>query len=244
MMKNKIRKIILIICVCVFGYSAYQLGTILYNYYQIDKETTELVETYTQEDKQDNDPLHRSIDFVELLKLNEDVVGWIYVPGTTIDEAVLKGENNDTYLRTDIFRKHNTAGAIFIDEINHGDFLDQNTIIYGHNMFNDTRFTQVKNFMNKDFFDENQYVYLYLPDGSINVYHIYAATIIDAYSDLYYRDIDYGQYTQAMMQDAKQTREVNEEEAPLIMLSTCVKVNDDNRYVVSARLENIVNKHE
>ena len=36
-MKEKIRKVILVISVCVFVFSAFQLGKIFYDYYMIEK---------------------------------------------------------------------------------------------------------------------------------------------------------------------------------------------------------------
>lgn len=133
-MKEKIRKVILVISVCVFVFSAFQLGKIFYDYYMIEKETNDIVDSYVEEPQEDKDPLHRVIHFKELQKTNSDVIGWLYIPDTKIDEPILKGNNNDSYLYTDIYKKSNKAGAIFIDEINEKDFKDDNTIIYGHNM--------------------------------------------------------------------------------------------------------------
>lgn len=242
-MKEKIRKLILFICVCVFLYSAFQLGKIFYDYYMIEKETTNLVENYVQENNEEEekeDPLRRIVNFDSLWKVNKDVIGWVYIPDTKIDEPILKGANNDTYLRTDINGKYNIAGTIFIDEINSKDFNDENTIIYGHNMKNGSRFNHLKKFVDKEFFDEHPNVYIYMPDGSVQVYRIYVSRILNAYSDLYQKNIDYKTYTDSIQKSAKQTREIPEEEAPLIMLSTCVAVDNDNRYIISARLEETI----
>ena len=45
-MKEKIRKVILVISVCVFVFSAFQLGKIFYDYYMIEKETNDIVDIY------------------------------------------------------------------------------------------------------------------------------------------------------------------------------------------------------
>ena len=39
------------------------------------------------------------IDFDALKKESDDIVGWIYVPGTRINYVVAQGETNNTYLR-------------------------------------------------------------------------------------------------------------------------------------------------
>ena len=50
------------------------------------------------------------IDFDALKKVNEDVVGWIYIPGTNINYVVVQGKTNDTYLRTLISGDYNANG--------------------------------------------------------------------------------------------------------------------------------------
>ena len=36
---------------------------------------------------------------VTYYELNDDTVGWLYVPGTTIDESVVQGDDNNVYLQ-------------------------------------------------------------------------------------------------------------------------------------------------
>lgn len=241
-MKEKLRKLLLIICVCVFAYSAFQLGTIFYNYYKTEKDSEELVNDYveevekdTQEDK--DDPLKRVVDFKSLQERNKDVIGWLYIPDTKIDEPILKGASNDTYLRTDIDKNAKTAGQVFIDEINSKDFSDDNTIIYGHNMKNGSRFHDLRYYVEKEFYDEHNLVYIYLPNQTVNIYKIYSASIINASSDFYQKGIKYTKYIQKAQTRAKQTSEVSDEQQPLILLSTCYAHNSENRYVVFARLD-------
>ena len=235
-MRKIIRRILLGICICVFLFSAFQLVKIFYNYYMIEKESTELITKYIEEPQEDkDDPLKRVINFEELQNINDDVIGWLYIPGTKIDEPILKGENNDTYLRTDLYMKANNAGNLFIDEINSRDFSDDNTIIYGHNMKNGSRFHDLRYFVEKDYFDEHQKIYIYLPDGSINVYQGVAAAIIDSRSDLYQKGIDYTEYISQVKSAASVYQNVSEEQVPMIMLSTCY-TGTENRYVVYRQL--------
>ena len=235
-MKKIIRRVLLVVCICDFLFSAFQLGKIFYNYYTIEKESTELVTKYIEEPQEDEDsPLKRVINFEELQKINSDVIGWLYIPDTKIDEPILKGENNDTYLRTDLYMKENSAGNLFIDEINSRDFSDDNTIIYGHNMKNGSRFHDLRYFVEKDYFNEHQNIYIYLPDGSINVYQAVASAIIDARSDLYQKGIDYPKYMNQVKSEASVYQNVSEEQIPMIMLSTCY-TGTENRYVVYGQL--------
>jgi len=241
-MKDKIRKVILVICVCIFAYSAIQLGMIFWDYHQIEKQSEELVSKYVEEPKvpeekeEKADPLKRVIDFKGLQEANANVIGWLYIPDTKIDEPIVKGATNDSYLYTDIYKKNNKAGAVFIDQINSRDFSDDNTIIYGHNMKNGSRFHDLRYFVEKDYFNEKPYAYIYLPDGSINVYDIFSSAIIPATDDLYRKGVDYQAFVEEIINVSSMTREVSKEASPIIMLSTCLNGTDD-RYVVFARLK-------
>ena len=255
-MKELIRKFLLVVCVCVFAYSAYQLTSIYLEYKGIEKDTENLVEefvgetvvdngvqnnqtqdTETKEEKPKIDPLKRVIKFDELLKKNSDVVGWIYIPNTKIDEPLLKGATNDTYLYTNINKKKSAAGAIFIDQENEGNLLDSNTIIHGHNMKNGSRFHNLRYFLRSDYYKSHPYVYIYLPDGTVNIYEIFAANKISAYSDLYDAEVTYSSYVKAVQKGASQKTTVSNQESPLIMLSTCYDVKSNDRYTVHARLK-------
>lgn len=238
-MKEIIRKVLLVVCVCVFAYSVFQLGTIFYEYYRTEKDSEELIESYIDDSAQEatEDPLNRVVDFKSLISRNKDVIGWLYIPDTKIDEPILKGATNDSYLRTDIDHKVKTAGQIFIDEINSKDFKDDNTIIYGHNMKNGTRFHDLRYYVEKEFYEQHPTVYIYLPDGSVNVYQIFSANIINAQSDFYSKGINYIQFVKNAQKSAKQKSDVSQEQQSLILLSTCYAHNSDSRYVVFARLD-------
>ncbi|NLL01760.1 MAG: class B sortase [Mollicutes bacterium] len=84
--------------------------------------------------------------FDTLLKINEDTVGWLTVNNTRIDYPVVKAKDNDYYLKRDYNKYRNSMGWIFMDYRNRIDLLNQNTIIYGHNikdgiMFGTLRYT-------------------------------------------------------------------------------------------------------
>ena len=158
--------------------------------------------------------------------------GYIFLKA---DEPILKGENNDTYLYTDLYMKSNTAGNVFIDEINSRDFSDDNTIIYGHNMKNGSRFHDLRYFVEKDYFNEHQDIYIYLPDGSVYVYQAVASTVIAATSDLYQKGIDYDSYMNQVKSEASVYQNVSDEQVNMIMLSTCYS-GTENRYVVYGQL--------
>lgn len=241
-MKETIRKLLIIVCAIVFVYSAFQLGKIFYGYYKIEKETSVLVEEYVKDEKQEGkvfDPRKRTIDFKNLKSRNSDVVGWLYIPNNKIDEVLLKGKSNDTYLRSDIDGNYNYAGALFLDENNSRDLKDVNTTIYGHNMKNGSRFHDLRYYVinGKGYMDDHPYIYIYLPDGSINVYQVFASATIKDDSSLYNISNSYKKYVDKVLANAKYKKKVSDKEAPIIMLSTCHSSSEDQRYVAFARLK-------
>lgn len=232
-----IRRILLVVCLAVFLYSAGNLLNIGYKYHKLDSDNNKLQEKVVTEVKQDS-PLDRKIDFNQLKSINEDIIGWIYIPNTNIDYALLKGKTNDTYIHTNYEKKHSFAGSIFLDEDNNSSLTDSNTIIYGHNMKNGAMFANIKKFTDQDYFNNHPEVYIYLPGGSINVYSIYSTKIIDATSDYYLKDIDYASYVANAKSSAKQSRDVDTQNtAPLLLLSTCYAPDTTTRSVLFARLE-------
>ena len=223
-----IRRILLVVCLAVFLYSAGNLLNIGYKYHKLDSDNNKLQEKVVTEVKQDS-PLDRKIDFNQLKSINEDIIGWIYIPNTNIDYALLKGKTNDTYIHTNYEKKYSFGGSIFLDEDNNASLTDSNTIIYGHNMKNGAMFANIKKFADHDYFINHPKVY---------IYSVYSTKIIDATSDYYLKDIDYANYVANAKSSAKQSRDVDTQNgAPLLLLSTCYAPDTTTRSVLFARLE-------
>lgn len=237
--KEIIRKIILFICVVVFIYSAYNLAIIFLDYKKIDDEFTELRNEYIENEDEKNQYLN--INWQELLARNSDVIGWIAIPDTNINYPVLYGETNDTYIRTTIDKKYSIAGSIFADSNNANPLVDLNTIIYGHNMKNDSMFSDLNEYLDGEYGKSHSYVYMYLPDGTVSKYKIVSAHKTDAYSLLYNTTIsDITKFYQEVVANNTMSVEFNQDgTTPMIMLSTCATYDVDNpsRVVVHAVLE-------
>lgn len=103
--------------------------------------------------------------FKELLKKNKDTVGWLSVNKTKINYPVVKGETNSYYLNRDFNKRKNSMGWIFMDYRNDSINLDQNTIIYGHNIKQGIMFGTIKKMMNPSWYKkkENQTIIFNTP---------------------------------------------------------------------------------
>ncbi|MCL1816964.1 MAG: class B sortase [Clostridiales bacterium] len=104
-------------------------------------------------------------DIIDLQnEVNTDIVGWLAIPDTRIDYPFVHYEDNDYYLRRDIYGKPATAGTLFMDYRCAQDFSSFNTIIYGHNMKNDSMFGDLKLFADEGFF-------VSAPEGTVFLKH-------------------------------------------------------------------------
>ncbi|MCR4793349.1 MAG: class B sortase [Lachnospiraceae bacterium] len=118
----------------------------------------------------------RELDWDKLHQTNPDIYAWIYVPGTCVDYPVLQHpSNNEYYLNHNLDGSYGFPGVIYTENYNSRDFTDPNTVIYGHNMDNDTMFSTLHNFADPQMVEEPHYIYIYTEDGRELVYEIFAA---------------------------------------------------------------------
>ncbi len=91
--------------------------------------------------------------FLPLLEINEDIVGWISMGDEDdpfIDYVVVQGDDNDFYLDHNYMKEKNVGGSIFADyrhDLSAGN-EPANTILYGHNMASGEYFGQVPRYFN------------------------------------------------------------------------------------------------
>lgn len=110
-----------------------------------------------------------AIDWNNLLSKNEDVVGWITIPGTTINEPVVAENTADKnfYLSHNWKKTPDQKGAIVLDAQCAGDLLPTktlyNVIVYGHNNSDTSAFSELSSFIDKDFGKAHQKLFLQTP---------------------------------------------------------------------------------
>lgn len=125
-----------------------------------------------------------TVDFEALKQINEDIVAWIRIPGV-LDYPVVQGTDNSYYLHHTFRKEYNIAGSIFLDSRNAADFSDGKNIIYGHNMRDGSMFHVLRKFQDLDFYQANREIWLYLPDGSVQVYEIVGCEEVKAAGAVY-----------------------------------------------------------
>lgn len=121
--------------------------------------------------------------FEELLAINPDVRAWVTLDNTNIDHPILRGANTLTYINTDVYGNFSISGSIFMDTRSDGEFKDQYSLIYGHDMVEGKMFGDLSLFKDENFFQKNSTGKLILPDRSYDL-KIYAALIVQATDEM------------------------------------------------------------
>jgi sortase B len=189
----------------------------------------------------------KNLDWAALAEENEDIYAWIYVPGTKVDYPVMQSAVDDSYyLDYNMLGSKGYPGCIYTEQQTSKDFTDFDTVIYGHNMNDDTMFATLHNYEDKSFFLNCPYIYIYT-DNKVLVYYIFAAYIGDDAHILNTNDfttgegrqkyideiLAYGEESALIRDDAAQ--EVTTE-SRILTLSTCVSGKSNNRFLVQAVL--------
>ena len=78
---------------------------------------------------------------------NPDFVGWVSVKALKISEPVVRGADNQEYLRADIDGNYRKAGTVFMDYRNIGNDFDSHMILYGHNLKDDQMFGPLRQYL-------------------------------------------------------------------------------------------------
>jgi len=169
---------------------------------------------------------------------NDDIIGHVWIPDTTINYLVAQGTDNDFYLYYNLRGRRYRPGAIFLDYTadihNPG---DHNWVLYGHNMGDNRKFHMVRHFLQEDFFHANRYIHFstIYADYVFEVFSVYVAHIDHPYIDPRYDDWDFwiNEFRRLSQFDAG--IDVSAEDR-ILTLSTCENSYINWRIVVHAVL--------
>lgn len=151
--KNIIRKVIVIILTTILISSAIYIAKWLYDNFiisELDKKNEQIIEKATEEKK--HGP---KLNMEELRKINDQSAFLLNFELFDIKKVVVKGNDNEFYLRHDFKKQYNFAGWIFLDYRNKISDDETNYIIYAHNMRDGkTMFSQLPKMLDKNFLED------------------------------------------------------------------------------------------
>jgi sortase B len=119
------------------------------------------------------------VNWDALKEINPDIVGWVMIPGTSINYPIVRASDNEFYLSHLADKTPNDNGAIFLDSENDPAISGWNNIIYGHNLLNGTMFARLKYYSEREFFDAHRTILLATPEKSYRL-RVDAALVCDA----------------------------------------------------------------
>lgn len=98
-------------------------------------------------------PANMASTFNKLYAANNDVVGWLYIPGTNVNTPVVQTKDNKRYLRNNFYGSNTNYGTTYADyRCNKGTNLSTNTVLFGHNMPSGTHFYDVHRYENIEWY--------------------------------------------------------------------------------------------
>ena len=192
---------------------------------------------------------------------NDDTIGWIRIPNTNVDYAVVYKAGRENYAYYEALgydKNYSKDGVIWADYECTFPELSSNTILYGHNWHNiytprtmenmqsnDTMFAQVMSYHYTDFAQENPFIYFSTTEKDY-VFQVFAAFYTDLAFEYNYANMSQEDF-QKVIAEAKAKSQSNYNvpvttEDHILTLSTCAyKYTDsvakrDLRFVVQARL--------
>lgn len=245
--------ILLAVALAVFAFSGYKLFSEIWQKQQEQNAFEELAQQVvveeTQQEFEDVDIEQLKLErYAQLKETNPHFVGWIRIDGTKVNYPVVHTPSDpEYYLRRAFDGSYSISGTPFLGE--GCDVNSTNVLIYGHRMNNDTMFTALLDYTDKAFWEEHREIQFDTTE-KLQTYEVVSAFYISInfeeeanpfhwYS--YCGDIsgaDYQYYINEIKARAYYDTGIEISEGDkLITLTTCAYNDEEQRFVVVAKLK-------
>ncbi|CAK21616.1 class B sortase [Listeria welshimeri] len=240
--KSFLGKSLTVLVLGVFLFSGWKIGTELYENNHNRTILDDAKAVYTKEVTTTHVNGEVRDELKSLQKLNKDMAGWLTIADTEIDYPILQSTDNDYYLHHNYKNEKARAGSIFKDYRNTNEFLDKNTIIYGHNMKDGSMFADLRKYLDKDFFKAHP---TFSYESGLTNYKVEIFSVYETTTDFYYIETDFpgkqdfDDYLEKVQQQSiyKSNVKVSSKDR-IITLSTCDTEKDyeKGRMVIQGKL--------
>lgn len=108
------------------------------------------------------------VDWDYWKSINPDIIGWVTVPETNIDQPIVQAHKDDPtfYLHHDIYKNYNVYGCPYLDaECEELGLNSKNAVVFGHHMNDGSVFSAFAEFSSQSFAEEHQKILLQTPDS-------------------------------------------------------------------------------
>ncbi len=146
-----LRKVILAVCIVAFLVSS----VFVVKYFVEKHNNQKIYDDLANQTTENTTEEVKKPDYSAIVEQNPETVGWITIPDTKINFPVLQTVDNDYYMNHNFENEYEYRGTIFMDYRNNPTDLDANTIIYGHNAYDGTVFSDLANYDDIEFYKEH-----------------------------------------------------------------------------------------
>lgn len=197
-MKKLVYTLTIILLLLVFGISAFFVGSYIIESREQAKQSAALAdlknsakETLPEEPQQtqpqETDPMGTFgatefrdengmlLEYAELYEKNNDLVGWIRIDGTKLDEPVMQTPDDPNYyLKHDFYGNASDWGAVYAREECDINAPSDNITLYGHNMNDGSRFAALNAYWKNEEVVKNNPLIFFDTLYEYRVYKIFA----------------------------------------------------------------------
>lgn len=238
-----VRIVVIIVLLAIIAYCLYQVLPYVWNNLKEKNAFEQMSQDYTNVgDQSDENWWYTDVD-VDVAGLKSqypDVIGWIRFddPKDTIliDYPILYSGDDDTYLHKDMDKNYSYPGCVFLEGQNNPNLTDTSSIIYGHNMRNETMFGSLKHYQEDGVYDANAYFTIYTESMAYR-YHIFSYFTTNSNSDVYMVGFEPDEIYQKYLTDLVNRSVIDTGVVPsidqkIVLLSTCKGRGTDYRFIV------------
>lgn len=211
-----------------------------------DNKFNELEKTFNNElrDQVKTENERVNIALKKIQKKNEDTVAWISIPETKVNYPVMHTPKDpEYYLHKSFEKQYSLSGVPFINHKVSMNPRSDNILIHGHHMKDDSMFSELLLYEDKDFLKKHPQIEFYTLEGK-EIYDILAVIPTEVYSNKgdefnYHNFItakskdDFDKYVKLAKELSLYDTGVKTEYGDhLLTLSTCAYHIDNGRFVV------------
>ena len=187
------------------------------------------------------------IDFAGLKQLNENIIGWMYLPVLNMSFPVVAEQTENEYLTKSVSGRDDPVGAVFMDLMSNKEFAGWNDFVFGHYIPNGQMFGNMKELLDEEkgqqLIDDDPYLYIYT-EKNVQRYRAYGYFWTQMGEDAYIQ-AEKPEHLDRVIEyiDEKNlykgnkginfSRVETEDRPGFLHLSTCADFEEKQRFVVS-----------
>ena len=178
-----------------------------------------------------------TITYNPLYDINSDYIGWIEACEGEIDYPMVRGEDNEFYLKHDFDGNRASCGCIFADCEYGIPFEGALTVLYGHNMRDGSMFHSLLNYKDREYCLSHPFFYITTDEGrmEVQIFSVFKSDYADIpfYQGEILSDAYISELKGLSMYDMGVIPEAGDK---LVMLITCEYSTSDGRMVICGEL--------